>query len=837
MLHDLKYAVRMFRTRTGFAAMVILVLALGIGINTAFFSVINEVLLRPIPWKDPDRIVSVWETTKGNNSNLVSAANFVEWRQQTASDETPTSLRVFERVAGWRFLYLNLTGRDEPERVQGLTVSPDFFPLLNVNAEIGRTFISEEEKPEHDKVVILSHRLWERRFAGDLTIIGQPITVEGEPYTVVGVLPSDFHIFRVLNRGLDVYVPLRLDPAESARLGTEQSKNSPDSEQVMFVYGRLADGVSIDQAQASMSAIYSGLEQQYSKSNSDKGVRLVRLRDQWTQQLRPTMLMLLLSIMFVLMISCANAANLLLARASVREKEMAVRAALGASRRRLVGQLLMESVMLAVAAGATGMMLALVGIKMLNRFIPYSVLNHANEFRVDTSVIGFTLIVSLATGVVFGLAPALQISRIDLSGSLKELAGNAMGKRLRGARLRNALIVTEIALAVTLLVAAGMMIRSVISLQTGNRGLNTENILTAQIFLPRAKYQGGADVSRVYREVLQKVQALPGVESAGLINYPPLGVISTTVPFEIRGQEPASADDTPTVQYSVISSEYFRTVNIPLLAGREFSDQDRDENHGVVIISANMAQRLWPNESPIGKQVTPRFPAMKAYWLPESNNVPLTIVGVVGDVNREGIAGTSPDQRLPDIYLPYLQNPSSIMHLVVRTPTDPLRWTAAIREAVYAIDKDQPVFDIKTLDEVVAESFARPRILMLILVAFAGLALSLAAAGIYGIVSYSVAQRTHEIGIRVALGAQRRDILRLVLRQVMSLSAAGLIVGSISGIVVTKMLASLLYGVSSTDPVPFGFVAVLLGVVAFVASYIPARRAMSVDPMIALRCQ
>lgn len=817
--------------------MVILVLALGIGINTAFFSVINEVLLRPIPWKDPDRIVGIWETTKGNSSNLVSAANFVEWREKTASAEAQSSLRVFDRVAGWRFLYLNLSGRDEPERVQGLTVSPDFFPLLNINAQIGRTFISEEEKPGHDKVVVLSHRLWERRFAADPNIVGQQITVEGEPYTVVGVLRSDFHIFKVLNRDLDVYVPLRLDPAEFARRETEQSKNSPDSEQVMFVYGRLTDGVSLDQAQASMSAIYSGLEQQYPKSNFDKGVRLVRLRDQWTQQLRPTLLMLLLSIVCVLMISCANASNLLLARASVREKEMAIRAALGASRLRIVGQLLIESVMLALTAGALGMMLALTGIKLLNRFIPYSVLNRANEFRVDTSVIGFTLIVSLATGVVFGLAPALQISRIDLSGSLKELAGNAMGKRLRGARLRNALVVTEITLAVTLLMAAGIMIRSVISLQTGNRGLNTENVLTMQIFLPRAKYQSGADVSRVYRDVLQKVQALPGVESAGLINYPPLGVISTTVPVEIPGRTPASPDDATIAQYSVISSEYFRTAGIPLLAGREFTDQDRDENHGVVIIGANMAQRLWPNENPIGKQVTPRFPAMRVYWLPESNSVPLTIVGVVGDVNREGIAGTSPDQLLPDIYLPYLQNPSSIMHLVVRTPKDPLRWTAAIREAVYAIDRDQPVFDIKTLDEVVAESFARPRILTLLLVAFSGLALSLAAAGIYGIVSYSVARRTHEIGIRVALGAQRGDILRLVLRQVMGLTAAGLIVGSAIGIVITKVLASLLYGVSSTDPVPFGFVAVLLGGVAFVASYIPARRAMSVDPMIALRCQ
>lgn len=837
MLHDFKYAVRLLRTRPGFAVMVILVLALGIGINTAFFSVVNEVLLRPIPWKDPDRIVSVWETSKANNSNLVSAANFVEWREKTSSEHArPSNRQIFERVAGWRFLYLNLTGRDEPERVQGLTVSPDYFPLLNVNAEIGRTFVPEEEEPGQDKVIVLSHRLWERRFAADPSIVGQPITVEGEPYTVVGVLPSDFHIFRVLNRDLDVFIPLRLDRAELARTDTPQSKPSSDSEQVMFVYGRLKVDLSIEQAQGSMTAIYSGLEQEFPNSNAGTGVRLVRLQEQWTTQLRPTLLMLLVSIGCVLMISCANAANLLLARASVREKEMAVRAALGASRMRVIGQLLTESLVLAVLGGVIGLVLAFWGIKLLNGLIPYSVLNRADEFRVDASVVGFTLIISLATGIAFGLAPALQMSRIDLSSSLKELGGSA-GSRLRGAKLRSALIVTEIALAVTLLIGAGLMIRSVISLQNGNRGLNTGNILTMQIFLPGAKYQSGNEVSRFYRQVLQKVESIPGVESASLINYPPLGVISTTVPFEVPGRESPSPDDTLVAQYSVVSSEYFRTTGIHLLSGREFTNQDRDERHGVVIISANMAQRIWPNGDSVGKRIIPRFPAMRVYWLPESNSVPLEVIGVVGDVKRDGIAETTPNQPRPEIYLPYLQNPSSIMHLMVRTPTDPLRWTSSIRGAVSAVDKDQPVSDIKTLDEVVAESFARPRILTLVLVAFAGFALSLAAAGIYGVVSYSVAQRTHEIGIRVALGAQRAYILRLIIRQMMSLTAAGLVVGFVIGIVGTRMIASLFYGVSATDPITFGLVAVLLGGVAFVASYIPARKAMSVDPMVALRCQ
>jgi putative ABC transport system permease protein len=817
LLKDIQYSVRILLKRPGFTATVVLVLALGIGTNSALFSVVNAVLLRPVPWKDPERIVSVWETNSrsGENRVLVSAANYLEWREQS---------KVFEYVAGWRFLYLNLTGRGDAERLQGLTVSPTYFPLLAVKAALGRTFVPEEEQPGHDKVVVLSHGLWQRRFGSDPNVIGQQITIEAEPYTVVGVLPSDFRTFKVLNRELDLYIPLRLDRDMRG-----------DAEQIMFVYARLKPGVSLEQAQAVMSTIYSGLEQRYSQSNAGLGVRLVPLPKQWGEQLHSTLLMLLGSVAFVLLIACANAANLLLARASVRQKEMTIRAALGASRFRLVRQLLTESLLLALLSGATGLVLAFWGIKLLNGLISYAVVNRVDEFRLDASVIGFTLAISLLTGILFGLAPALQSSKVALRQYLREGSGGANGGVSAG-RLRNLLVVSEITLAVVLLIGAGLMIRSILHLHAVDRGLNTDNVLTMQIFLPKAKYPDGAQVGSFYQRVLQRVQTLPGVESAGLINYPPLGPISPSVPFDVQGKAPLPADEAPVAQYAVISAEYFHTMGIPLLSGRQFTERDTNENEGVVVISASMAHRFWPNENPLGKQIKPRFPEMKAYWVPESNNLPLTVVGVVGDVNQGGIWGVSQDQPTPpQIYLPYLQNPSSIMHLLVRTPSEPARWAAAVRGEVYAVDIDQPVFDIKTMDELVAESFARPSILTKLLGAFAALALSLAAVGIYGVVSYSVLQRTHEIGIRIALGAQQRDILKLILAQTMILTVAGVMLGLIAAFAVTRVMSNLLYGVAATDSLTFAGVSVLLAGVALVAGYLPARKAMGVDPMVALR--
>ena len=816
LIKDLQYTFRMLLKAPGFTATVVLVLALGIGTNSALFSVVNAVLLRPVPWKDPDRIVSVWETNlkSGDNRVLVSSANYREWRDRS---------NVFESVAGWRFLYLNLTGRGEAERLQGLTVSPAYFPLLGVRAALGRTFVPEEEQPVHDKVVVLSYGLWQRRFGSDPNLIGQQITIEAEPYTVVGVLPSDFRTFRVLNRELDLYIPLRLD-------GDARG----DAEQVMFVYGRLKPGVSLEQAQAGMDTIYRALEQRYSKSNSDLGVRLVPLPRQWGEQARPALLLLLVSVMFVLLIACANAANLLLARAAVRQKEMTIRAALGATRFRLVRQLLTESLLMAMASGAAGLVLAFWGIKLLNGLISYAVVNRVDEFRLDASVIGFTLTISLLTGIVFGLAPALHSSKIALGESLRERSGGA-AVGLSGGRLRNLLVVSEITLAVVLLIGAGLMMRSILRLHAVERGINTDNVLTMQIFLPNAKYPNGNRVASFYQRVLQRVQTIPRVESVSLINYPPLGPISLTVPFNSQ-RTLMPADEAPVARYAVISPEYFHTVGIPLLSGRQFTEQDSNESEGVVVISASMARRFWPHDDALGKQIKLQFPEMKAYWIPESNKLPLTIVGVVADVNQGGMWGVSEDQPSPpQMYLSYLQNPSSIMHLLVRTPNEPVRWAAAVRGEIYAVDIDQPVFDIKTMDEVVAESFARPSILTKLLGAFAVLALCLAAVGIYGVVSYSVIQRTHEIGIRIALGAQQRDVLKFILAQSMTLVVVGVLLGLIAAFAVTRVMSSLLYGVATTDVVTFAGVAVLLAFVALAASYVPARKAMRTDPMVALR--
>jgi putative ABC transport system permease protein len=799
-------------------------------VNSAFFSVLNAVLLHPVPWKDPERIVSVWETHSktSENDSLVSGSNFLDWRGQQ---------QVFEQVAGWRFLYLNLTGRDEPERLQGLTVSSNYFPLLGVNAAIGRTFTSEEELPGHDKVVILSHRLWQRRFGSDPNVIGQQITVEGQAYTVVGVLPFDFRIFRVLNRELDVYIPLTLDRARLARnIIANDAEERGNSEQIMFVYARLKPGVLLEQAQAEMNTIYGRLERDHANSNSGVGVRLVPLPEQWNKQLRPTLLLLLGSVAFVLLIACANAANLLLARASVRRKEIAVRAALGASRLRIIRQLLTESVSMALLSGMTALLLAVWAIKLLNKLVSYTAINRVDEFQLDFSVLGFTLIISLLTGLIFGIAPALQSSRFDLTESLREGIGRAT-ESLHAHRLRDLLVICELALAVVLLIGAGLLIRSVLSLHSVERGLNTDNVLTMQVFLPKVKYPTGDQVVSFYDQVLQRIRTQPGVESTSLINYPPLGLISPTVPLSIEGSAPTN-EESPVVRYAVISSEYFNTMGIPLLSGRLFTEQDTDEKNGVVLISKSLAQRFWPNKDPVGLQLRPRFPQMKAFWVPESQNLRLTVVGVVGDLNQDGIMGAPEDHANRDqIYLPYRQNPSSIMHLLVRTRSEPLRFAAAIRSQVYAVDKDQPVFDLKTMEEVIAESFARPRILAQLLGAFAALALSLAAVGIYAVVSYSVTQRTHEIGIRVALGAQRRDILKLVVKHGMILTMIGMILGLLAALLLTRIMSSLLFGVGTTDLTTFTVVSLLLTGIALLASYLPARRATTVDPMIAMRSE
>jgi putative ABC transport system permease protein len=806
---DVCHGARMLRGNPGFAAMATLTLALGIGANTAIFSVVNSVLLKPLPFKEPKRLVIIWETSLKNRATTspISSADFIDWKDQT---------RAFEQIAAWRFLYFNLSGRGEPERVQGLTVSASFLPLLGAQVQAGRIFLPEEEQIGYDKVAILSDALWRRRFAADPKVVGQKINIEGEPYTVVGILASTFQIFRVLNRPLDIYVPLTFD---HSRLNREDHDT--------FVYARLKPGVALNQAQSEMDGLYHRLEREYPLTNSARGARVIPMNEGFAADIRPTLLLLLAAGGFILLIACSNVANLALARATFRQREMAVRAALGASSRRLVRQVLTENLILALTGGAAGTLVAFCGTRILNDLIPYQALKRMHNFDLDVRVLGLTLLISLLSGVISGVAPALRFAR------LKDLqkAWERSSTGVRASRMGGLVVISEVALAVALLCCAVLLIRSSMFLLGMPRGINPHYVLTMQVWLPRAKYSDAHQVTNFYREVLRRIQQLPGVESASAINFPPLALQSTTVNLTIEGHKPSSPDEVLNARCWVIGPEYFRTMNIPLLSGRTFTDHDADETHGVAIISASTARRFWPHSDPIGYQIRPQFTQQRYFWIPESKNLPLRIVGVVGDVRYDGLA----DNDQAQIYLPYLQNPSSIMNLVVRTASDPLRLTNAVRGQVWAVDKDQPLFDIKTVEDVVADSFARPHWLASLLGSFAALALLLAALGIYGLISYAVSQRTQEIGIRMALGAQSGDLLTLVLRKGMGLTLAGLVIGLSSALVMAGLLRSFLFGVKPSDAVSFAGAALLLAGVALLACYIPAQRAMRVDPMVALR--
>lgn len=718
---------------------------------------------------------------------------------------------MFERIAAWRILYLNLSGRDQPERVQGLTVSASFLPLLGARVRLGRTFLPEEEQIGHDKVAVLSDALWRRRFNEDPSIIGQRIDIDGEPYTVVGILALTFQIFRVLNRPLDIYVPLTFDP---------RTVNRQDHD--TFVYARLKTGVTLDQAQSEMDLLYGRLAQAYWQSNSSRGARVILLSQSFAGDIRPTLLLLLGAAGFVLLIACSNVGNMSLARAVARQREMAVRAALGASPSRLLTQVLTENLLLALLGGAAGTLLAFWSVGILNNLVSYQAVRRMQDFGLDARVLGFALVISLLCGILSGIAPALQFARRkDLS---KQIGTGPTGF-LRTSRMANVLVISEVALAATLLCCAVLLMRSSLLLHGMPRGLNPHNVLTTQIWLPRAKYPDGRRVAGFYHEVLRRINTLPGVESASAINFPPLAIQYTTVSFTIEDHIP---DEVLNSRCSVIGADYFGTMNIPLLSGRPFDDRDADEAHGVAIVSASMARRFWGNSDPIGHQIRPQFTQQRYFWIPESRNSPLTIVGVVGDVRNDGLA----DNNLPQLYLPYLQNPSSIMNLVVRTSSDPFLLANAVRNQVWAVDKDQALFDTKTIDDVLADSFARQHVLASLLGAFASVALLLAAVGIYGLISYSVSRRTRDIGIRMALGAQSGEVLRVVLRQGMGLTLAGLFIGMLAA---PGLLGNFLFGVKPTDPITFAGVAILLACVALLACYIPARRAMHVDPMIALR--
>ncbi len=802
---DFRYGARMLAKSPTFTVAALLTLALGIGANSAIFSVVNTVLLRPLPYKDPGRLVMIWEdnSRQGFPRNTLPPANFADYREQN---------HVFEGMAALTGRSFNLTGVGEPERIDGLRVSANLFQILDAQPQLGRVFSIDEDQPATGHVVILSNRLWQRRFNSDPAIVGKTVTLNGEGYTVVGVMPPDFQFHGALPGADDeLLVPIAFSPREAASRGGHY----------LNVVARLKPGVTLEKAQAEMSSIAQRLQQQYPEHNTGVGSVVVSLHEQLVGDIRPALLVLLGAVGFVLLIACANVANLLLARAAARHKEIATRVALGAGRARLVRQFLTESLLLSTAGGLLGLLLSLWGVSMLKQFIPENI-SQVKAITVDAKVLGFTLLISLLTGVVFGLAPALQASKVNLSEMLKE-GGRDSSTGRRGNRVRALLVIAEVAVSLVLLIGAGLLINSFLRLRNVDPGFRAENLLTMRVALPRSKYPDHAHRAAFYTEMLRRVEALPGVKSAAMTSPLPLIYNGDSMGVTIEGR-PMPTGQEPDVVTRVVSSHYLRSMSIRLLQGRELGDQDRADTMPVAVINETMARRFWPGEDPIGKRLAPGSAVEHDDWI--------TIVGIVNDVRQFELSA----MPKPQMYLSYEQSePFLLRDLVVKTDVEPSSLAGMVRSTIWTIDRDQPVSNIATMEEILSQSVKRERFSMLLLAVFATLALVLAAVGIYSVMSYAMAQRTHEIGIRMALGAQTRDVLRLVIGQGLKLALAGVAIGILIAFALTRLMTSLLFGVSATDPLTYVAISLVLVGVAVLASYIPARRAAKVDPMIALR--
>jgi putative ABC transport system permease protein len=803
---DLRYGLRMLMRNPGFTLVAVLALALGIGANSAIFSVVNTVLLRPLPFKNPDALMMVWEdaTHLGFPDNTPSPANFIDWRDQNT---------VFEGMIAMTQTSFNLTGVGDPERCDGRRVSANTFKLLGVDPILGRTFRPEEDKPG-SHVVLLSYGLWQRRFGGDAGIVGRAVNLNGESYTVVGVVPRTVELPSMENWHDQLWVPIAFTSEDAASRGNHY----------LEVLARLKPGVTQKQAQAEMSTIAARLERQYPVDNTRIGIKVKPLHDQVVGNIKPALLILLGAVGFVLLIACANVANLLLARAAVRQKEIALRLALGASRSRLTRQFLTESVLLAALGGGCGLLLSVVGLNILKRFIPDSI-SQAQAIGIDGKVLIFTALVSLATGLIFGLAPATQASNFNLNETLKE-GGRDSGSGSRGNRLRGLLVISEVAISFLLLIGAGLLISSFLHLLKLDPGYRADHLLTMKVVLPDTKYPDKEHRAPFFRELIRRVQALPGVQSVAVASNLPLTYNGDSMPIGIEGRADPPPDQWPDVILRVVSPGYFTTMGIPLVQGRDFNEQDRPDSVRVAVISEKTARYYWPNESPIGKRFKPGPVAGDSPWR--------EITGVVKDVRQNDFVAEPKMQ----MYLSHEQvNSFAANAVVVRTSIDPLSLGPAVRKVIWEIDRDQPVSDIRSMEDIVSTAVARQRFSTMLLGIFATLALVLAAVGIYGVMSYSVAQRTREIGIRIALGAKRTDVLKLAMGQGLRLVVIGVAIGLAGAFVLTRVMASLLFGVSATDPLTFVTISLVLLSVAMLASYIPSLRAMKVDPMVALRYQ
>jgi putative ABC transport system permease protein len=807
MIQDLRFAIRMLLKHKGFTLVVVFTLALGIGANTAIFSVINSVLLKPLPYRDPDRIFQVLKRYQWGLGDHLSATKFSFLRQHNQS---------FEGLAAFAVLGagLNLLAGNEAHYINSQHVSADFFSILGVTPQMGRTFTAVEDQPGGERVIVISHSLWQRVFQGDRQIVGRTVSLAGESHTVVGIMPPGFQT----RPSAEIWIPLRA------------VFDAADKGNNFLMIGRIKPGVTPEQAQTDLDRVLTVMRREYpGHVADDETAAVVGYQDRLVGDTKRPLLLLLGAVGFVLLIACANVANLLLSRAVARSKEMSVRAALGAGRFRLARQLLIESLLLAVIGGALGLMLADFGLKALIALIPDS-LPHASEIGIDSPVLLFTLGVAAAAGILFGLVPALEAGRVNLVNGLREGSGRTTGAASRS-RLRNFLVVVEITLSVVLLIGAALLIRTFANLRGENLGFDPYNVLTLKLSLTDPRYQSTAQSERFSRQVLEKFKQLPGVISAAYITTLPTEVCPD-LPFKIEGRQQNAEGG---ANYKHITPDYFRTMSIKLLRGREFEERDGENAPGVVIINESLARQYFANENPIGQRIT-----VGGNIGPDYTDQPREIVGVIGDLREESV-DLPP---APGVFIPLAQRPDRLTWLtnklipavyVVKTRENPSSIEPAVRAAVRSADPTQAVSNLRTMEDVLSWSLAQWQFNMLLLAIFAGLALLLSAVGIYGVMSYSAQQRTHEIGIRRALGARARDVLWLIIRQGLALALIGVALGLVAALALTRVMQNLLFGVSATDPVTFAGIALLLVLVAFIACFIPARRATQIDPLVALR--
>ena len=799
---DLRYGLRSLLRNPGFSAVAILALALGIGPNSAIFTVVNAVLLKPLPMPEPDRVMMIWQTLlkSGFDQLPATGADYLDWKQQSHSFENMSAAFAIPEYG------LNISGTGEPERVAAAMCSKEFLPVLRINPVVGRNFLPEEDSPSGAPAVIISHALWQRRFHADPLAVGQTLTVNGIPRTIVGVVPHEVSDMVAA----DLWLPTQINPN-----GNERNNHT------YGIVARLKPGVTMEQARAEMVMIGQRLEQQYPATNSGWGVRVFPMAEMYSGKIRPVLLVLLGAVGLLLLIACANLANLLLARAAARQKEIAIRGAMGAGSMRIVRQLMTESLVLAFAGGLVGLMLAAVSVRLLRGVIP-DMFPTMKQMTFDWRVLLFTFGICILTCLLFGLVPALKISRVELNTTLKE-AGGRSDSAGGSQRIRGTLLASEVALAVLLSVSAGLLMRSFVRVMSVNPGLHTENILTMNISLPEVKYPTPQQRLTFFKTLMERLQALPGVRSAGAVQFLPLrvSILSFRIGvsgFQIQGHPVLPENEELLADYRPVTDRYFNTLGIALRQGRLFDEHDTLESKRVVIVNDAMVRRHFVNENPIGKVIV-------------TGHTPMEIVGVVADAKLYGL--DAPVE--PAIYAVHTQQPNFDMGLVVRTQGDPAALTAAVRSEILKLDPEQPISNVRTMDKVLSDSLMLRRVSMLMICVFAGLALALATVGIYGLTAYSVSQRTHEIGLRTALGANQLQILRLVVGRGLIISLIGAAVGLVAAFQMTKVLAGMLYGVTATDPIVFVSVPLLLVAVSLVASYVPARKAARIDPLEALR--